>query len=237
MNNQPSLFCRCLSYEEILNSIDSDSINTYEFRFLDGSKKRLRLLRIGNDIHPTPKRSKRHYYVIPLLTKELSSVISIKKCSPNSPPDNVISLLKKGRALWKKAHPKLWGNNEGVKKWQSLTDEQITAIALIEPNMNNIKEFLYNEGFETLGLWGRFKTVYLTSCTGEYTDIHKIINELKESIEHGKPYSVSWRGNYDYSIWYEPGGKATFSAEYKGMGNGHYYVLVNEKLALFLEDD
>jgi hypothetical protein len=226
-----------LSYEEILNSIDPYSINTYEFKFLDGSQKRLRLLRVGNNIYPAPERSKKYYYTTPLQTEQLSSVTSIKNCSPNSSPDNVISLLKKGRALWKKAHPKLWGNNKGVKKWQTLTDEQITAIALIEPNMDKIEKFLYNEGFETLGLWGRFKTVYLTSCTGESTDIHKIITELKEAIEHDRPYSVSWRGNYDYSIWYEPGSPATFAAEYRGMGNGHYYVLINEKLALFLEDD
>jgi len=35
----------------------------------------------------------------------------------------------------------------------------------------------------------------------------------------------------------EYGGYAFLSCTYRGCGNGHYYYLVNEKMAILVEDD
>jgi len=50
-----------------------------------------------------------------------------------------------------------------------------------------------------------------------------------------------WRGSYDYSVSVrrEPDGtiKGWYNAEFKGCGNGHYYLLLDATHALFYEDD
>lgn len=59
--------------------------------------------------------------------------------------------------------------------------------------------------------------------------------------EHRNSETMRWYGSYDYSIEFhkdEQGEiKAWYSAEYKGCGNGHYYLLLDTTHAIFYEDD
>lgn len=53
-------------------------------------------------------------------------------------------------------------------------------------------------------------------------------------------YSERWYGSYDYSIEVsrkDDVPRAWYSAEYKGCGNGHYYLLLDATHAWFYEDD
>jgi hypothetical protein len=71
-----------------------------------------------------------------------------------------------------------------------------------------------------------------------------LINKLWEDNVDlaNKQDSIHWKGDYDYtySIGYDDNGKPTkgrFSKEYKGCGNGHYYILVDKTHASFHEID
>ena len=61
---------------------------------------------------------------------------------------------------------------------------------------------------------------------------------IKEALKNKKEISVSGRTNYDVSFSYKPeSNKAWYSEEFKGCGNGHYYLALDETHALFYEDD
>ena len=65
--------------------------------------------------------------------------------------------------------------------------------------------------------------------------------ELSNAIVEKRQYIKSWRGNYDFSVEVSKASngilRGWFSAEYKGCGNGHYYLLFDAKHAIFVEDD
>lgn len=53
-----------------------------------------------------------------------------------------------------------------------------------------------------------------------------------------KYVSRSWRNGYDCSVSYDPSLKQMwYSEEYKGCGNGHYYLMADKKHAFYFEDD
>ena len=58
------------------------------------------------------------------------------------------------------------------------------------------------------------------------------------SLSEKRKYSMRWTVNYNNSVEYNPdGNRAWYSEEYRGCGNGHYYLLLDEKHAAFREDD
>lgn len=60
------------------------------------------------------------------------------------------------------------------------------------------------------------------------------LNALREK----RNYSMRWTVSYDNSVEFNPdGNRAWYSEEYRGCGNGHYYLLLDEKHAAFREDD
>ena len=64
-------------------------------------------------------------------------------------------------------------------------------------------------------------------------------NEIAYAMEHGETYSTPrLHAGYDVTFNYDPEHKkATYSEEYKGCGNGHYYLALNGTHALFYQDD
>lgn len=65
-------------------------------------------------------------------------------------------------------------------------------------------------------------------------------NKVKTAIDNKSEHGERWYGNYDYSITLTNDKnvhRGWFSAEFKGCGNGHYYLLINENYALFYEND
>jgi hypothetical protein len=67
---------------------------------------------------------------------------------------------------------------------------------------------------------------------------------LIQQVSDGEPdkhKSTYWYGSYDYSIEVRKNQDGTlcgwYSAEYKGTGNGHYYLLLDAEHAIYYEDD
>lgn len=73
------------------------------------------------------------------------------------------------------------------------------------------------------------------------SESRRLYEEAKNG-ECGAPYkSMRWYGSYDYSISFEKTKSGEligwYSAEYKGCGNGHYYLLLDATHAIYYEDD
>lgn len=66
-------------------------------------------------------------------------------------------------------------------------------------------------------------------------------NKVQEAVANKKEYATKWRNGYDNSIEISPreseGLCGWYSEEYRNTGNGHYYFLLDDKHALFGEDD
>jgi len=64
------------------------------------------------------------------------------------------------------------------------------------------------------------------------------LNEIKQAIQNKKEIEVWGRAGYDVSFHYKPiENRAWYSEEFRGQGNGHYYIAISDKYALFMEDD
>ena len=81
--------------------------------------------------------------------------------------------------------------------------------------------------------WAKLKTMYF----GKY-DNARIKAEIKQALKEKRAYYVSRQVNYDVSFNYTPEkNNATYSEEYRGCGNGHYYLALDESAAVYYEDD
>lgn len=104
-----------------------------------------------------------------------------------------------------------------------------------EPAYNNLNRFFQSEWFLIDS-----KIKKMTFHKGkEYKGItESILEEIKASMKNKIPYSVKGKNGYDVSFQYDPKSqKAWYSEEYKNCGNGHYYLALNDRYAIFYEDD
>lgn len=61
---------------------------------------------------------------------------------------------------------------------------------------------------------------------------------MQQAIENKTKYTHYWRKGYDNSAEYNPEcNRAWYSEEYRGCGNGHYYLMIDYTHAIFAEDD
>lgn len=69
-----------------------------------------------------------------------------------------------------------------------------------------------------------------------------MVQEFAKAIAEKRQWSLRWRKGYDNSVECRFDEKdnvmrAWYSEEYKGYGNGHYYYAIDERHAIFGEDD
>lgn len=71
---------------------------------------------------------------------------------------------------------------------------------------------------------------------GKYVTELKL-QEIKEALVKKQKIHVDGDNGYDVSFEYDGNDKAWYSEEYRGCGNGHYYLALSDSYALFYEDD
>jgi len=65
-----------------------------------------------------------------------------------------------------------------------------------------------------------------------------ILENIRKGLEQKKKTSESAEAGYDVSFEYNPeANKAWFSKEFRGCGNGHYYLVLDATHVIFYEDD
>lgn len=62
--------------------------------------------------------------------------------------------------------------------------------------------------------------------------------QIQNALTNKEKITKQARVNYDVTFEYDPDkNKAWYSEEYRGCGNGHYYIALNSSMALFCEND
>jgi hypothetical protein len=88
----------------------------------------------------------------------------------------------------------------------------------------------------------RYKVTTIASNKPNHfmSEYNACIANIAKHLENKEDFHYYWEGNYDVSVSGKLCGneyKAWFTLEYRGKGNGHYYLLINENQAIFSEDD
>lgn len=126
-----------------------------------------------------------------------------------------------------------------------------------EQRKDNFNKFFTDRGLEPADLY-HFRQlrkkgqIISVPYSNGYNDKELMLQEadrMLQLVKDGEPStkekrnskSMRWYGNYDYSVEFlknEEGKlQGWYSAEYKGCGNGHYYLLLDTSHAIFYEDD
>jgi hypothetical protein len=235
-----------LTYDQIKQVVKENGMGKYLLVYSDG-RKEIRRLAIGSSgsLLRMCEKSKRYgYYFYP------ENVVDIKpvKTEPQSELGRLLKLYKKAKKVWLKAHPNLWRcYAEGYK---NISDKEVELFLFAYAGNSHLtekfKEFLSSKGCETYSLFYGVKVVYLSSLKptrGGCNEYGKMMKELKYNLDNRIDCEYHWQGFYDYSLrvnfkdYKDEYGRGYLSCEYRGCGNGHYYYLVNEKMAIHVEDD
>ncbi len=162
-------------------------------------------------------------------------VLSNKQTEKLTPAQEYIQRLKKWeKTVRTKRHPNVWGDVVSDKK--RLTPEK-EAILLNDPEIKTSFDAWSKAG--KLGL-NRIDGKYKTTTLNTWKIPEYCKEGIKKALDNKGKYTCSWRYKYDCSVEVnatEDVQRAWFSLEYKGCGNGHYYILLNDNLAVFAEDD
>lgn len=74
----------------------------------------------------------------------------------------------------------------------------------------------------------------------KYMDADGLREQMRNAIQNKTKFSYRWHDGYDNSVYIDHvNGVSTahYAEEYRGCGNGHYYILFDESHAVFMEDD
>lgn len=97
-----------------------------------------------------------------------------------------------------------------------------------------------NEGIlnvNTFYIWEQSECKLKSMYFGKY-DNAVIKDNIASALKEHRSISRRARTSYDVSFEYDAEkNKAWYSEEYKGCGNGHYYLAIDGNAALFCEND
>lgn len=129
---------------------------------------------------------------------------------------------------WKK-HTDNYEENEKIR---------LQKVKEIEPRLIRTNDE-GKEHFNTDILWQFSNTLKIKKMYfGKYQNAH-YLEEIKRAMSNQEKYNTGRvESNYDVSFEYNPEHKrAWYSEEYRGCGNGHYYLALNSTHAIHYEDD
>ena len=213
---------------------DSQNYN-FVVTYADGSKERKRLF-ISNDgyVCEFKKRSRTRgrCIVCEELWRSVEPVAidtdKVKTCKRNT--KSIVKYLT-ASGMW----PDILAN---MLKLQGLSDDDLKYLYECEYDDHN--KFMQEHGIDHIS-----PDMYhsLSSQRGIITinwgQGHDWIKQgWLLALQEKRKYSMRWTVSYDNSVEFNPdGNRAWYSEEYRGCGNGHYYLLLDEKHAAFREDD
>ncbi len=138
---------------------------------------------------------------------------------------------KYARYFEKYSHPNLWPRlREKIRNFKEKGD--------IESFLNDPDIKSRYDAWDKSRKYDNILTIetYKTTTLKTWGFTDHDIQLLKEAIENRKDVYVFSYKKYDATASIERD-KGFLSLEYRGLGNGHYYILIDEQHALFEEDD
>jgi hypothetical protein len=224
-----------MEYEQALNIVKDSSSKAFLINGQD--RKRLAISSCGSLMEMAP-RSKRRGYILSLTTiQDIQSLVPIipKIASMNHLERKAESLRKWKRYVEKNRFPSFLWTKLGEEANQ-ITEEKLRKYISEGKADSSYDAWKACSDFGLPHIEG-FKTITLATCRcPEWT-----IRRIAEAIEKKEDFNEHWENGYDYSCsgrTCEDGKyQAWLSQEFKGCGNGHYYLLISQKQAIFCEDD
>lgn len=241
-----------MEYQEVRNQID-EIFRRYVVKYKDGKRKILKIAVYDGWIYAVGKRCRRMaYYVAPY---EYAEWESMKRYMPRpKSTDEIKDMLHKRvlnrakKAIEMLSKSGLWGNIKSeLEYFVSLPElEQREMVELIDKDSyefykltwsdqkyswvktySMFVQFMKDKCWKSLA-WHKYDrktyTAYLQNCIKNKTNYsHKWVNGYDNSVELAMKTDGIFRG------WY--------SEEYRGCGNGHYYILLDATHAIHCEDD
>ena len=228
------------NYKKMLSVVKENGFGTYVATNEDGTTERVRLFISNNDTlcKFKGKSRTRGYNVTYFDNLNWVSVSKVKK-SDEQIKKTFVKRLNKCKNCLKDSG--LW--QDFIEDIDYLLDSEDRLNEFIKNDtdgyyenvyLNKKHTFKFPKLLDSLLNKGLYKIPYERFFADEQR------NKVKNAIGNKDKYHDRWRGSYDYSLTLtndENVHRGWFSAEYKGCGNGHYYLLMNENYALFYEDD
>lgn len=142
--------------------------------------------------------------------------------------------LALGHGAMKAAYDLYWSERDDAKRLAAFKERWPS---LVERNPEG-KEFV-----NTSRLWMFAKTPRIKAMRfhpGKFGDRRneQVLLFIETAIRERRPYTASGRTSYDVSFEYNPETrKAFYSEEFRGCGNGHYYLALDATHCVWCEDD
>ena len=222
-----------MNYKEIYDVVFGNNGKTFVVTYHDGRKENKRLFISTDDYicefhkHSTKRGSEIYCHEISNVVLKNKQKNNIDICRNNL--QKVVKYLS-ASGLWQ---PHL----ECAKLFLSMTDEDLLSYKDYDKYNTLLQNGNRWFGFDCfLNLFGNcIKCANFESYERDY-----LKTRLASAISGKENISYRWRKSYDNSIeirFDDDCAKGWYSEEYKGMGNGHYYFLLDNCHVLFGEND
>lgn len=111
----------------------------------------------------------------------------------------------------------------------------VQKIKELEPRLINTNDGV--ESYNTKVLWYLVNPLKVKRMNfGNNNEAE--LEQIQKALNTKTRYTTTGRTSYDVSFEYNPTvDRAWYSEEFKGCGNGHYYLALNHEYAVFYEDD
>lgn len=205
----------------------------------NGKKKKYRLFLSGDVIYYFAKGSRSRGYMLPLNIVEAWQSLDIDNKTPE------VNLRKAMTTAVKYLTSSgLWENlRTSMEYLLTLSDDELKKV--YELAVNDYKA--YNEYCEKNNIQLSVDELYgLSRSAIKSINYHSwerdgIREQFANAISNKTYYHYRWQNGYDNSINCKLGDdgvmRAWYSEEYRGRGNGHYYLALDERHAMFCEND
>lgn len=155
-------------------------------------------------------------------------------------------LIKRATAAQKMlAESGLWDNIKAeIDTFLSLPDDEMEKF-MEDVENGKLFEAAWNKKYSWFHTYQIFDSFLKTRCWKsinfrKYDRAHEV-GRIQETIREKGKYSLCWTKGYDNSIYVSLGEddimRAWYSEEFRGCGNGHYYLMFDSTHAIFYEND
>ena len=230
-----------MEYNDVYNTI-SRKIEKYVY-VSEGKKHEVRLfISKENYICVAPKRARKYGYVVSV--SEMDKWDSLTKVNKGNKTDLVKRMRKRAESGIEMLNESgLWVDiKKELMKFIDLSDDDIRRDFID----GDIYETYRTKKYDWLNSYQVFLSLKAKKCwknpSFDKYDFNKdsIINYFKRAISDKKPIRFTWRNVYDNTLEIINDNdiyRGFYSEEFKGCGNGHYYLLFDATHAIFYEDD
>ena len=225
-------------YENVIEVINNARTKKFRVTTSNGENRVMRLfVSASNSICEYEYKSKAYGYLIPY--SDVTSWVDIK------PIKNTTDFIKVKNFL---TNVVKYLSASGL--WENIKNDYVIILAQGDDYLKHVLSLDWSEQRkyleETIGVYFHVDSIIRSARKGivsinyDKWDRNAIRERAKQCIENGEKYTHRWEKGYDNSIEFSVhGGRKCgwYSTEYRGCCNGHYYLALDEKRAIFCETD